>query len=219
MAPKDAYEAILSDLQKTQTSRRKHFLPALSVIAIMVIGFFVVMRTRPDLLEQPIGMLVLQCALWVLCLLVMPAIGVGLLFPGRRTRLMIALAAIVCAVAATTGWPVTPHVPHGGEGGFDRCLTVVLGAGVLLLGLGFLSGAFIQRRRMSSVFWVAAGLTLAALNVITWHCPQSGLMHVLPSHVGGAVMLLGVAVVAGIAIHRRGRAEITGDADGTPPAA
>ena len=218
MKPKDAYEAILSDLNKTQTSRRKHFLPALSVVAIVVIGFFVVMHTRPDLLEQPIGMLLLQCALWVLCLLVMPAIGVGLLFPSRRARLAIALAAVVCAVAATTGWPFTPHVPHGGEGGFDRCLTVVLGTGVLLLGVGFLSGAFIQRRRMTSVFWVAAGLTLAALNVVTWHCPESGLMHVLPSHVGGAAMLLGIAVIAGIAIHRRGRSELAGSADEAPPA-
>ena len=70
---------------------------------------------------------------------------------------------------------------------------------------------------MSSVFWIAAGLTLAALNVVTWHCPESGLMHVLPSHVGGAAMLLGVAMVAGIAIHRRGRNETT-NSDGAPPA-
>lgn len=202
MKPKDAYQAILQDLQETQTSRRKHFLPALMLIAIMVVGFFVVMHTRPDLMDQPPAMLALQCVMWGLCLLVMPAIGVGLMFPSRKIRVGIAIGAVFCATAATTGWPIAAHIPHGGNGGFDRCLTVVVGTGVLLLGIGFLSGAFIQRRRVSSVFWIAAGLTLAALNVVTWHCPESGLMHVLPSHVGGAAMLLGVAVMLGIVSHR-----------------
>ncbi|MEM6994550.1 MAG: hypothetical protein AAF721_28810 [Myxococcota bacterium] len=210
MKSKDAYKAILQDLQKTQATRRKHFGPALMLVAIVVVGFFVVTRTRPDLFDQPPAMLALQVVLWGLCLLAMPAIGVGLVFPSRGGRLAIVLLAVFCAMAATTGWPIPGHLSHGGHGGFDRCLTVVLGTGALLLGVGFLSGAFVQRRRVTAVFWVAAGLTLAALNVVTWHCPESGLMHVLPSHVGGAAMLLGVAVVVGIVTHRRARADRDG---------
>jgi hypothetical protein len=77
--------------------------------------------------------------------------------------------------------------------------------GVLLLGLGFISGAFVQRRRASSVFWVAAGLSLAALNVATWHCPITGLLHVVPGHLGGAALLLVLAAVVGMWAHRRAR--------------
>jgi hypothetical protein len=197
----DAFDAIVEDLTRTQTARRVHFLPALMLVAITVIGTLVTMSVRPDLLEQPASQLALQAVLWVMCLIVMPAIGVGLVFPGRRTRIVLAALAVATAVAATTGWPMSPH--GGDSGGVDRCMTLVLGTGVLLLGIGFLSGAFIQRRRVTSVFWVAAGLTLAALNLVTWHCPQSGLMHVLPSHLGGAMLLLLVAGAVGILAHRR----------------
>lgn len=211
--PKDAYAAILQDLQRSQRVRRKHFAPALMLVAIVVVGFFIVMQTRPDLLEQPPAMLALQCVMWLLCLLLMPAIGVGLVFPSTKVRIGVATAAVACAVVASTGWPLTEHVAHGGHGGFDRCSTVVIGTGVVLLGIGFVSGAFVQRRRVTAVFWIAAGLTLAALNVVTWHCPQSGIMHVLPSHLGGATMLMAIAVVVGIVLHRRSRAESAA----TPP--
>jgi hypothetical protein len=197
----DAFDAICSDLTHTQKARRAHFLPALMLAAITVIGTLVTLSVRPDLLHQPPAQLALQAVLWVLCLVVMPAIGVGLLFVGRKARIVLALVAVATAVAATTGWPLAPH--PGGHAGVDGCLSVVLGTGALLLGIGFLSGAFIQRRRVTAVFWVAAGLSLAALNLVTWHCPQSGLMHVLPSHLGGAVLLLAVAVAVGIVAHRR----------------
>jgi len=209
--PKDAYAAILQDLQRNQSSRRQHFLPALMLVAIVVVGFFVVMHTRPDLMDQPPLVLALQCMLWALCLLVMPAIGVGLFFPSRGLRIGLAVTAVFCATAATTGWPIGDHM-HGGHGGFGRCGGLVIGTGVLLLGVGFLSGAFVQRRRMTAIFWVAAGLTLAALNVVTWHCPESGLMHILPSHVGGAAILLAAAVAIGIISHRRAARDDAGDA-------
>lgn len=201
----DAFDAIVEDLTRKQKHKRAHFLPALMLTAIIVVGALVTMSVRPDLMRQPPAQLAMQMLLWVICLVVMPAIGVGLLFPGRRVRVLLAFAAVAAAVAASTGWPMAPH-PEG-PGGVDRCIAVVLGTGALLLGIGFLSGAFVQRRRMASVFWVAAGLTLAALNLVTWHCPQSGLMHVLPSHVGGASLLLLVALGVGMLAHRRDKSE------------
>jgi hypothetical protein len=170
--------------------------------AIVVVGVLVSTNVRPDLLHQPPMQLALQVMLWGLCLLVMPAIGVGLLFPGPTARTVLAVVAVITAIAAATGWPMSPHA-EGGAGGIDRCTTILVGAGALLLAVGFLSGAFVQRRRVTSVFWIAAGLTLAALNLVTWHCPRSGLAHVLPSHLGGAVLLLVVAGVVGVALHRR----------------
>ncbi|MEM7151572.1 MAG: hypothetical protein AAF799_01975 [Myxococcota bacterium] len=198
----NAKHAILQDLKQGQKVRRAHFLPAVGLVAIVVVGVLVSMKTRPDLLELPPAQLALQGCLWILCLLVMPAVGVGLLFPSRTARFALAGTAILLAAAAATGWPFA-HVHHGGEGGVDRCLSLVMGTGVMLVLIGFLSGAFVQRRGVSGVFWVASGLALVALNVVTWHCPSSGLMHILPSHLGGAALLLGLAVVVGILSRRK----------------
>lgn len=211
--PKDAYHAIVADLERGQKARRAHFLPAIMLVAIVVLGFFVVMRVRPDLLDQPPEQLAVQCVMWVLCLLLMPAIGVGLFFPNRRLRLAIAVAAVFCAMAATTGWPFGAPDMHGPDGGLDRCAAVVVGTGVLMLGIGMLSGAFVQRRRITGVFWVVAGLSLAALNIVTWHCPQSGLMHVLPSHLGGAGLLLAVGAAIGVMGWRRERGDAKDEAE------
>ncbi len=197
-----ALDAIVADLKQGQHVRRAHFLPALLLVAIVAVGVLVTMSVRPDLLQLPPAQLVMHGFLWVLCLLVMPAIGVGLVFPGRWMRVALATGAVLLAAAASTGWPFAA-THHGGHGGVDRCLMLVLGTGVTLVLIGFLSGAFVQRRGVSGVFWVASGLTLVALNVVTWHCPSSGLMHILPSHVGGAALLLGVAVVVGV-LSRRG---------------
>ncbi|MCH9684327.1 MAG: hypothetical protein K0V04_23030 [Deltaproteobacteria bacterium] len=199
-----ALEAIVSDLKQDQRVRRAHFVPALMLVAIVAVGVLVSMKVRPDLLELPPAQLAMQGCLWVLCLVIMPAIGVGLLFPGRSTRVLLAGGAILLACAAATGWPFAA-THHGGHGGMDRCLMLVVGTGGMLVLIGFLSGAFVQRRGVSGVFWVASGLTLVALNVVTWHCPSSGLMHILPSHVGGAALLLGIAVVVGILSRRRNR--------------
>ena len=202
----NALQAIIKDLEAGQRVRRAHFLPALMLAAIVVIGVLISMKVRPDLLQQPPEQLAIQVGLWILCLLVMPAVGVGLMFPSRWLRVGLATAAILLAAAASTGWPfVDLHHHHHGEAGIDQCLMLVMMTGVMLVLIGFLSGAFVQRRGMSGVFWVAAGLSLVALNVVTWHCPNSGLMHVLPSHMGGAIMLMAVAVVVGILSRRQDR--------------
>ncbi len=201
--PDNALKAILQDLETGQRVRRTHFLPAALLAAVVVIGILVSMNVRPDLLEQPAGQLAVQIGMWILCLLVMPAIGVGLLFPGRWARVGLATGAILLAAAASTGWPFTQI--HHSEAGIDRCLMLVMTTGTVLVLIGFLSGAFVQRRGLSGVFWIAAGLSLVALNVVTWHCPNSGLMHVLPGHMGGAVMLMVAAVVVGLLSRRRDR--------------
>lgn len=199
----NAFQAIMQDLRKQQRVRRAHFLPALLLVAILVIGVLVSLEVRPDLLEQPPAQLALQGALWIVCLLVLPAVGVGLLFPGRWMRVSLATGAILLAAAASTGWPLT-DLHHGEAVGIDGCMTIVMGTGIMLVLIGFLSGAFVQRRGVASVFWVAAGLALVALNVVTWHCPASGLLHVLPSHLGGAALLMSVAVAVGV-LSRRSR--------------
>lgn len=196
--PLDALELIQADLRTAQRRRRTHFVPAVVLTGIVVAGSFVVMGARPDLLDQAPAQLALQLALWALCLFAFPAIGVGLWFPGRAVRFALTLSAVVLTLAVTTGWPLAGASLSDHGAGAGSCMTLTLGTGVALLGIGFLSGAFVQRHRVSAVFWVGAGLSLMALNVITWHCPNSGLLHVLPAHLGGAAILLGVAVVVGI---------------------
>jgi hypothetical protein len=196
-------ELICADLEAQRRRKRAHFVPALLLAGIVVVGTIVAFGARPDLLEQPPGQLALQVVLWVACLFVFPAIGVGLLFPGRLTRIVLAVGAVAMTVVATTGWPFAdPDLIAHTHGSFGGCVSLTLGMGLLLLGIGFVSGAFVQRRRLSAVFWVGAGLSLMALNLVTWHCPQSGLLHVLPSHVGAAGVLLVVAVVVGIVARR-----------------
>lgn len=199
----NAFQAIMQDLRKQQRVRRAHFLPALLLAAILAIGVLVSTKVRPDLLEQPPAQLALQGALWIMCLLVLPAVGVGLLFPGRWGRVGLATGAILLAAAASTGWPLA-DLHHGAEAGRDGCMMIVIGTGVMLVLIGALSGAFVQRRGVGGVFWVAAGLALVGLNVVTWHCPASGLMHVLPGHLGGAALLMGLAVAVGVLSRRRG---------------
>ena len=202
----DALGAIRADLSVQQRRRRAQFLPALVLTGVVVVAALVIRSVRPDLLDQPPAQLALQLLLWGLCLFVFPAIGVGLLFPSRWSRLAIAVAGIAATAAATTGFPFrddwSAHLHGGGHGG---CLALVFATGLLVIGIGFLSGAFVQRRRITAVFWVSAGAALVGLNVVTWHCPHSGLMHVLPGHVGGALLLLVIAVGIGIWTRRRFR--------------
>ncbi len=202
----DAKNAILGDLDALQRSRRRHFSPAL-LLACVLVGTLVILGARPDLLDQPAWQLGLQGLLWFLCLLVLPAIGLGLWFPGRGVRLGLVVGGILATVMATTGWPFVDHGAHAEWGGLDECVGMILGSGAVLVSLGFLSGAFVQRKRVTAVYWVAAGLALAALNVVTWVCPVSGLNHVLPSHLGGAIMLLALAVVVGAAARRNAEAD------------
>lgn len=203
--PPSALEAISAELGHEQQERRAHFQPALLLSLVVVIAPLVVFGVRPDLLELPPERLAVQLLLWALCLVVFPALGVGVFFVGRRMRYALALSAVVLTVIASTGWPfggghATPHT-HGMSP--LGCLPVTLITGVALMGIGVISGAFVQRRRASAVFWVAAGLSLVALNVVTWHCPASGMLHIVPVHLGGAATLLGLAAVVGWFVRRR----------------
>lgn len=205
--PRSALEAISAELDTEQARRRAHFLPALLMSLVVILAPLIILGVRPDLLDMPPAQLAVQGLLWVLCLGVFPALGVGLLFVGRPARMALALSAVALSVVAATGWPFagvasTAHA-HAHESMIGGCLPVTLGVGGLLLGIGVVSGAFVQRRRMAAVFWIASGLSLVALNVVTWHCPHSGMLHVLPSHVGGAALLLALAVLVGVIVRRR----------------
>ncbi len=203
--PPNALDAICADMGDEQQRRRAHFRPALLLSAVVVVAPLIILGVRPDLLHLPAGQLVVQGLLWALCLLVFPALGVGLLFVGRAARIALSVAAVALTVVASTGWPFAAQhsAGHSHMGLIPGCLPVTLGVGIGLLGIGVISGAFVQRRRVTAVFWIAAGLSLVALNVVTWHCPNSGLLHVVPSHLGGAVLLLALAVVVGIVVRRR----------------
>ncbi len=202
-----ALEAISAELGHEQQQRRAHFQPALLLSLVVVIAPLVVFGVRPDLLELPPERLAVQILLWVLCLVVFPALGVGIVFVGRRMRYALALAAVALTVVASTGWPfpASPAAPHAHAHAMAPwgCLSVTLITGVAMLGIGVVSGAFVQRRRVSAVFWVAAGLSLVALNVVTWHCPASGMLHIVPLHLGGAAALLGLAAIVGWVVRRR----------------
>lgn len=203
--PPSALEAISAELGHEQQERRAHFRPALLLSLVVVVAPLVVFGVRPDLLDLPPERLAVQVLLWVLCLVVFPALGVGIFFVGRRVRYALALAAVALTVVAATGWPFahTPVASHTHAMAPFGCVSVTLITGVAMLGIGVISGAFVQRRRASAVFWVAAGLSLVALNVVTWHCPASGMLHVVPMHLGGAAALLALAAIVGWFVRRR----------------
>lgn len=195
--------AIMCDLEQARRARRVHFVPALVLVGMTMAGVFVSMNVRADLWQQPPGQLALQIALWVMCLLILPAIGVGLAYPRRSMKAVLAIGALLLAIGASTGWPFAWFQDVGSEAEIARCMMLEMGTGLMLVFIGFFSGAFVQLRRRSAVLWVGGGLTLIALNVVTWCCPASGIMHVLPGHLGGALLLMTVAVVAGSIFRRR----------------
>jgi drug/metabolite transporter (DMT)-like permease len=198
----DAADLILADLCAQQSRRRRHFLPALVVAMIAIGGPMLIVGVRPDLLAQPAWQLALQCLLWLLCLIVFPAIGLGLVFPGRATRIALAGGAVGLALLATLGVPAgLGSADHGHSGTACSLLVVFYALAVLVMGL--LSGAFVQRRRASAVYWIAAGISLTALSAITWQCPETGVAHVLPSHLAVAAGLMIATSVVGILAHRR----------------
>ncbi|KIG18170.1 hypothetical protein DB30_01674 [Enhygromyxa salina] len=201
----DAARLIVADLESGQRQRRRHFLPALAIVTLAVGGAMLMMGLRPDLLAQPWWQLVLQCLLWVLCLIVFPAIGLGLMFPSRGVRIGLAAGAVGLTLAATLG---VPHFQAMGAdvhfhlGGGCGLMITVYATMVLLMGL--LSGAFVQRRKATAVYWISAGISLTALTAITWQCPMTGAAHVVPSHLGVAAgLMLGTSLI-GVFVHRRG---------------
>jgi hypothetical protein len=113
----------------------------------------------------------------------------------------LAVGGVLLAIFATLGLPFATG-PTGAEGG-GSCWIILGGSGLLLLGIGAHSGAFAQRRAASSAFWLAAGIALAALDAVTWICPNSGTLHVATMHLSPAAVLIAVAGLVGVWLHRR----------------
>ncbi|HVI01630.1 MAG TPA: hypothetical protein VM869_23100 [Enhygromyxa sp.] len=198
----DAAKLILADLERQKQRRRRHFLPALAIVVLAVGGAMLVMGLRPDLLEQPWWQLLLQCVLWLLCLIVFPAIGLGLLFPSRGVRIGLAAGAVGLTVLATLGLPSPAMFAPDDHGGLGCSVMITIYATVVLL-MGLLSGAFVQRRKAAAVYWIAAGVALTGLTAITWQCPVTGASHILPRHLGVAAGLMIATSIVGVLMRRR----------------
>jgi drug/metabolite transporter (DMT)-like permease len=200
----DAATLIVADLDARQKRRRRHFLPALLIVIAALIGGMLVIGMRPDLLQQPWWQLAIQCVLWVLCLIVFPAIGLGLVFPGRGTRIGLAGGAVGLTLLATLGLEQSAaEIAEAHSHDRLGCATLITVYAIMVMIMGLLSGAFVQRRRTSAVYWVAAGVALTGLNAITWQCPVTGAAHVLPGHLAVAIGLMLAASLVGIYVHRR----------------
>lgn len=206
----DAEALIRGDLRGLRRGRARHFWPAFGLGLLFIGGFLTLAGLRPDLWLQPGWQIAAQLAVWLLCLVALPAVGVGLWFPGRAMKLALAVAAVSAALVAAFGPALLDMFPGAGPLGqgprFDRCVASTFGSGVPLIALAVLSGAFAQRRRPGGGLWVAGGLALMALVAVTWHCPSNDLGHNLFSHFGPAGLLLVLGAVAGVMAHRRQRA-------------
>lgn len=199
----DAARLIAADLAASRRARARHFVPALVVSLLVVGGFLVLSGLRPDLWRQPPGQLFAQLAVWALCLVALPAVGLGLWFPSRPLRVALAAAAVLAAVLAALGPALWGLVGQGPR--LDFCVGATVGAGFVLLAIGVLSGAFAARRRAGGALWVSGGVSLMALVATVWHCPSADLGHNLYSHLGAAGLLMVLASAAGLIVHRRQR--------------
>lgn len=198
----DAAKLIVADLGRAKQRRVRRFVPVLTILVLALASAMLLMGLRPDLLDQPWWQLAIQCVLWLLCLIVFPAIGLGLLFPSRGVRIALASGAVGLTVLATLGVP-TPTMfdaeDHGGPG----CSVMIIAYAAAVLLMGLISGAFVQRRKTAAVYWIAAGIALTGLTAITWQCPATGASHVLPRHLGVAAGLMLATSVVGVLLHRR----------------
>ncbi len=199
----DVAQLIADDLDATQRRRRRHFVPALVMSVLAIGGLLVAFGLRHDLLEQPPLQLGLQIAMFALCLLVLPAVGLGLLFPSKGTKVGLVVLTVAVAAAASLSWRVDAHHTDAIHFHVDHCFKLQLLLGLVLVGVAALSGAFMQRRRPSAVYWVATGLALAAMNTATWFCPMDSVEHVMPSHFAAATALVILAGFIGWWLHRR----------------
>jgi len=197
---RDVCEAISADLAAAARTKRRHFAPAIVGVGALIAALLAMAGVRGDFAAMPGWRPLALGASWVVCGLLFPAVGVGLWFPRRRTRIALAAAGLVLPLVGLLGWPLghEPTKPPGACG-----LTVVLlGAG--LVGIGALSGAFAQR--CSAAASVAAGLALAALSTTTWICPVDEIAHLTWGHVLPAAALMAAAIATGRGLHRRQRA-------------
>ena len=97
----DAQALIVGDLRALRRGRARHFVPALVLSLLLVGGFLVIGGLRPDLWRQPGPQLAAQLATWLLCLVALPAVGLGLWFPSLPLRVGLVVAAVVVIVATT----------------------------------------------------------------------------------------------------------------------
>ena len=206
MSVVDAQAIILGDLRALRRVRARHFVPALVLSLLLVGGFLLLGGLRPDLWLQPPTQLAAQLAVWLLCLVALPAVGLGLWFPPRALRMVLAIAAVIAAVVAALGPGLFAMFSGTGQGPqVDKCVAGTFGSGLALLAIGVLSGAFAARRRAGSAIWVSGGVALMALDAVVWHCPSDDMRHNLFSHLGAALLLLLLASVVAVVMHRRQR--------------
>ncbi len=196
----DVESLICADLDRHQKAKRRHFVPALLLMVLSAASMFLVAGIRPDLLDQPAWVLAIHAALWALCLVALPAIGVGLWFPPRWQRVGLVLLAVVLTAYTTLG---LASADANFSFSIDHCGVIVLAYGAALLGLGVVSGAFAQRRRSAASYWIAGGVSLTTLQTLTFQCPKTGMAHIVWNHLGGAIVLMTLAGAVGVWAHRR----------------
>lgn len=201
----DARALITEDLAVENAKKRRHYMPALYLTVIAVAGFLLVMGFRPDMFRRPME-LAIAAPLWLLALVGFPAIGLGLWFPNKATR----IGLIVGAVALTFLQVVTGHnhqypdAPMAFEFSWGwTCMGGVMAMGMMLTVLAMLSGAFQQRRASGSIYWIVAGVGLVAFNTVACHCSEDGISHILSSHVLGTLALGGVGIVAALLARKK----------------
>jgi hypothetical protein len=209
MTAVDAKALIAGDLAERRRERLQHFRPAWLLTAAIPIVGLVLTGARDDFWAQPAWILGLEALVWGLALFALPALGLGLWFPGRAARVVLGLLAAAVAFVVAAGPALFDmSYPTGME---DHpiyqvgCASLTLGAGALVLAVCALSGAFVQRRRSAGALWLAAAIALLGVLTTTWHCVITGLDHTLPSHLGAGVLMLLVAGLVGAGLHRRQR--------------
>lgn len=209
MTAVDAKALIAGDLAERRRERLQHFRPAWLLTAAIPIVGLVLTGARDDFWAQPAWILGLEALVLGLALFALPALGLGLWFPGRAARLVLGLLAAAVAFVVAAGPALFDmSYPTGME---DHpiyqvgCASLTLGAGALVLAVCALSGAFVQRRRSAGALWLAAAIALLGVLTTTWHCVITGLDHTLPSHLGAGVLMLLVAGLVGAGLHRRQR--------------
>lgn len=205
----DARRLITGDLAADRRARGHHFRAAAVLAATAPVVALVLTGARPDLLAQPPWLLGLQALVWTLALFALPALGLGLWFPGRAARVVLGLLAAAAAIVVAAGpAPLDmSYEPVHDHGLVYRvgCALLTLGTGALVLAVCAVSGAFAVRRRRTAALWLAAAIALIGVDTTTWHCPITGLDHTLPAHLGAGVLMLLVAGLIGVAVHRRQR--------------
>ena len=198
---RDAFDAIGADLSAAAQEKRRHFLPALIGAISLILALIALAGIRQDFAGLPLWRQVSLGGSWLVCGLLFPAVGVGLWFPSRSARVVLAAVGLLLPLAAVVGWPLGAEPDHAAA----PCGIALVALGGGLVGVGALSGAFAQRRSVASTAWVAVGLTLAALATTSWICPVDAVSHVAWGHLGPAVGLSLLSLALGRWLHRRQR--------------